>query len=182
MRRLVLTLVPLFLFACDRETLAPDTEQAPAIPSLSANGQARIRVIPYNVVGVDLGSCGGFDILADWSAELRILEVFDQDGADTLRKETYDIIGQTTYYNSDLPNLLIRGGPGEGENVIYRFNQSYAIVTGLIWRVVLPGIGPIFLDAGAVKFDLATGAVTYAGGQHQYWEGDFGALCAALTP
>ncbi len=62
------------------------------------------------------------------------------------------------------------------------YDNGNIVVAGPVWRVVLPGVGPIFMDVGEVKLDIATFTITHTGGTHQFWESDLAALCDALTP
>lgn len=68
-----------------------------------------------------------------------------------------------------------------------RENNFYNLVTGiqmdasLEFRVWLPGLGVVIMDTGRLLFD-ADGSVVFEAGPHPALEGDFTALCAALTP
>lgn len=68
-----------------------------------------------------------------------------------------------------------------------RENNFNDIVTGtqmdasLEFRVWLPGLGVVIMDTGRLLFD-AEGNVVFEAGPHPALEGDFAALCAALTP
>jgi hypothetical protein len=68
-----------------------------------------------------------------------------------------------------------------------RENNFYDIVTGtqmdasLEFRVWLPGLGVVIMDTGRLLFD-AEGNVVFEAGPHPALDGDFAALCAALTP
>ncbi|MCA1678368.1 MAG: hypothetical protein LC777_05175 [Actinobacteria bacterium] len=68
-----------------------------------------------------------------------------------------------------------------------RENNFYNVLTGvqmaasLEFRVWLPGLGVVIMDRGRLLFD-ADGNVVFEAGPHPALEGDFSALCAALTP
>ena len=54
--------------------------------------------------------------------------------------------------------------------------------TGLFWHVVAPGYGTVLLDAGLEIIDWTAAApVVKVAGRHQWIDGDFDALCAALN-
>lgn len=54
--------------------------------------------------------------------------------------------------------------------------------TGLFWHVVAPGYGTVLLDAGLEIIDWTAAApVVKVAGRHQWIDGDFGGLCAALA-
>ena len=67
-----------------------------------------------------------------------------------------------------------------------RENNFYNVLTGtqmdasLEFRVWLPGLGVVTMDRGRLLFD-ADGNVVFEAGPHPALEGDFSALCAALT-
>lgn len=182
--RALITLAGLALAAgCERPTsTAPSAQSAPSPAGLAADRRTDISVVPDNVVGVAIGSCIGFDVLADWTAEFRTVAVVDKAGNPAQEQLVYRVTGRTTYYNSLQPDKLLYGGPGEGQAAHLNYVNGSVVVSALQWKVVVPGVGPIFMDAGEITFDLATGAITHAGGHHQYYEGDFAALCQALTP
>ena len=53
--------------------------------------------------------------------------------------------------------------------------------TGLFWHVVVPGVGTVLLDGGLEIIDFKReNVVVRAVGNHQWLEGDFDKLCAAL--
>jgi hypothetical protein len=57
--------------------------------------------------------------------------------------------------------------------------------TGAFWHVVVPGLGTVLVDVGLEIIDwrlLSEGysPVLKAVGRHQWLEGDFGGLCAAI--
>lgn len=68
-----------------------------------------------------------------------------------------------------------------------RENNFYDVLTGtsmeasLEFRVWLPGLGVVIMDRGRLLFD-AGGNVVFEAGPHPALQGDFSALCAALTP
>lgn len=161
---------------------APTAQSAPSRAGLAADRRAVVQVVPDNVVGVAVGSCVGFDILADWTAEFRTIAVLDKAGNPAQTELVYRVTGQTKYYNSLRPDKLLYGGPGEGQAAHLNYVNGSVVVSALQWKVVVPGVGPIFIDAGEITFDLATDVITHEGGHHQYYEGDFAALCQSLTP
>ncbi len=171
------------LAACKDQPVAPRTESAaPMTVGLAAASRADVTVVPDIVVGLPIGNCNGFDVLADWTAEFRTVLVVDKAGTPAHEQMVYHVNGPSTYYNSVKPEVRLRGGPGEGQAAHLNFVNGTVVVAGLLWKVVLPGGGRILMDTGEQTFDLATGVITHTGGHHQYYEGDFGTLCQALTP
>lgn len=88
MRRLALTIVPLLFLACGREPTAP------VLPTLSVGRRAEIvRDVSDIVVGYNLGSCGDFDILADWNALLQFTFYYEGDGNLVQQHVRYRVVG-----------------------------------------------------------------------------------------
>ena len=98
---------------------------------------------------------------------------FDQQG-DLMRVQVQTLVNGTATANGI--TLLVHG----------RENNFYDLVTGtqmdasLEFRVWLPGLGVVIMDTGRLLFD-AQGNVVFEAGPHPALEGDFAALCAALT-
>jgi hypothetical protein len=83
MRKSLLTLVPLlFLVSCDQGPVAPSSQPfAPTLRGLSTGARTDIERGSVPVVGASYGTCtGGFDVLADWTAEFRHSMRYDRDG------------------------------------------------------------------------------------------------------
>ena len=180
-RMLGLAALLVTLAACKDQPVAPQAD-AQVVAGPMAAGRATVTVVPDVVVGTVVGSCVGFDILADWTADWRTVVVADKAGNPAQEQMVYHVNGPSTYYNSVHPEMRLRGGPGEGQDAHLSFVKGTVVVAGLQWKVVLPGVGPIFMDAGELTIDMATNVITHTGGHHQWYESDFGALCQALTP
>lgn len=52
---------------------------------------------------------------------------------------------------------------------------------GLVFRYSLPGLGVVLMDRGRLIFD-GDGQLLFEAGPHPQLHGDYGGLCAALTP
>jgi hypothetical protein len=71
--------------------------------------------------------------------------------------------------------------------LVHGRENNFYVLTGtemhasLEFRVWLPGLGVVIMDRGRLVFD-ADGNVVFEAGPHPALEGDFSALCAALTP
>jgi hypothetical protein len=184
MRKSLLNLVPvLFLVACEHEPVAPNIHSlAPTARALSTSGRTDIERASEVIVGYYSGTCpGGFDALSDWTGEFRHSRRYDKDGNLVQEAWVYRYLDGSVY-NSVHPEVSLSTGPGETQIFNFFYDKGYFISAGPIARVVVPGVGPIFMDIGMVRIDLATFTITHEGGPHQYWEGDVAALCAALTP
>ena len=52
---------------------------------------------------------------------------------------------------------------------------------GLQYRLMIPGLGHVLLDAGRTIYDAQTGELVFAAGPHQVADGDTSELCAAFA-
>lgn len=183
MRESLLTLVPvLFLVACDPELVAPSGQSlTPTARSLSTSARIDIERASEVIVGYNAGTCpAGFDVLMDWTGEFRHSRRYDKDG--NLAQEAWVYrYSDGSLYNSAHPEVSLSSGPGETQIFNFFYDKGYFVSAGPVARVVVPGLGPIYVDIGMVKIDLATFTITHEGGTHQFWEGDLTGLCAALT-
>jgi hypothetical protein len=150
-------------------------------------GQTRGRTehfeVTIPVVGQELGSCGSFDLLTDYIVTYRGVIVFDKEGQSVIEVDQLLGFGQhSVYYNSEYPDLSLSGGPGEVETDRWYFEDGTLTSSGLTWKVIVPGYGPVFMESGRVVLDFNTGEVILNTGHNQYFEGDLAAICSFLTP
>ena len=56
-------------------------------------------------------------------------------------------------------------------------------IIGAFTRISVPGAGILVLEAGRIVFDVATGAILFEAGPHEFtFHGDTAALCGHLSP
>jgi hypothetical protein len=53
--------------------------------------------------------------------------------------------------------------------------------TEILSKVTVPGTGVVFLDVGRIVTNQAGNIITFEAGPHQFFDGDFDALCTALA-
>jgi len=95
----------------------------------------------------------------------------------------YRVIGHSTYYNSSDPDKFVLGGPGEVETDHTIYENGVPVMTlssGTIFKIILPGYGPIFLETGRVIYDFETGQYAPNSGHNQWVDQDLAALCSVL--
>jgi hypothetical protein len=63
---------------------------------------------------------------------------------------------------------------------LIKFTPTFTSSSGVITNFVVPGGGKVLIDAGRFVVD-ADGNLSFEVGIHEYLEGDFQALCAALA-
>jgi hypothetical protein len=127
-------------------------------------------------------SCSGFEILSDYTIELRHNTHYDRDGNVAREEWLAHWIGQTRLYNSAQPEVELFAGPGEVQNSHWDHVNGRLVSALSVMRVIVPGIGPVVMETGAWQIEIATWTLYRDSGWNFLWEGDFTALCAALTP
>jgi len=98
--------------------------------------------------------------------------------------EFYHSATPAKIWNSDDPSIFVEGVPGQGLNRHWTgeaFNSD-VIETGVQMMITLPGHGVIFRDVGRIRIDWDTFDAEFMAGHWDSWDGDFQALCDALTP
>jgi hypothetical protein len=138
---------------------------------------------PRQVIGEEVANCGDFLVLTDYSIEGFARFYLNKDGSFRLLLNL--VAPESIYYNSEDPSYWL---PGTAENISqwYYFNANdeaiYWVTTGAPFRVILPGYGPVFMNVGRVKLDIATQEFTFIAGQFDNLNGNLDAICAALRP
>ena len=135
--------------------------------------------------------CGDYHIRTVASFRLRETFFFDKDGVPVRLRISVLITGSIYYsiYNESDPvgpenieKYIQQGAKGRGENQqiwidLIEIGEKY---TGLPFRITLPGIGPLFLEAGHGYWDGVT--YTFHGISIMPEDGTGSALCEALAP
>ena len=118
------------------------------------------------------------------SAETRITETtfFNQAGDDVRLRVSVHIV-ESIYYNSENPDIYIQqGGNGVGENAQVSIDLATGVErwTGATYRITLPGVGPLYIEAGHGTWDGEN--LSWNGSQIFPEAGTGSALCEALAP
>ena len=122
-----------------------------------------------------IGSCGTFDVVDHFDLNYTLRFMVDQAGTQIRLVE--EVWGVDTLTNSVTGKSL--PGPYHN-NTFVDFRTGTVMLTGLIFRVNLPGVGALFFDVGRVVI-AADGEIVASAGRHDFFDGDFDALCAALS-
>src|SRR5215212_8150700 len=120
--------------------------------------------------------CKGFTILDDYVLDYTLRQFFDQDGNLVKMEET--VSGTDTFINSETGKAI--AAPYHN-NVLIDPEADLGASAGIIFKVTVPGAGAVFLDVGRIVTNQAGDIITFEAGPHQFFEGDFAALCAALA-
>jgi len=138
---------------------------------------------PVQVFGEYVGSCETFDILSDYTINGQVIVHYDKDGNISHVNEHYSFT-ESTVYNSAFPDVMLKGGPGEGQSnrLVYSGDSPFIVIAGPLYKITLPGGGVIFHEAGRFILDLNTFETLVQVGPSDWSDGNVDALCAALTP
>jgi hypothetical protein len=134
------------------------------------------------VEGQDLGSCGDFNVWTDYVVLVHEVWLFDKDGQPVKAVNRYKAIGQSLYYNSNDRDLFLLGAPGETEIDHIDVEDGTISITGIPFKIRVPGYGPIYYETGRVILDLNTGEWLNNTGHNQFVDQDLEAVCKCLTP
>lgn len=151
-----------------------------AVNSVAGERNQIIRLPPSSTTEF-VASCGGYDVMTTFVGSETLHLQFDKDGNLVKSKSHYRMDGRSIYYNSLDQSIAIEGGP-EHLNVNMDLEDGLIKISGVNFKVTLPGVGMIFHQGGHYTYDLATGQFVHVGGPNDMWDGNFAALCAALAP
>jgi hypothetical protein len=145
-------------------------------PTVSAAG-APIVIGPEHEDGEGLiTSCGEFDIVDRFSIDSTLRLFFDRAG--TFATGVESVQGTDTFVNSETGASI----SGRFANtVLIDFRTGLGASAGIVFKLILPGTGPVFIEIGRVISNRDGSIVTFQAGPRQFTDGDFAAVCAALA-
>ena len=150
-----------------------------------------IALFPFSVASADgpvvegpiheegtivLADCGAFQVLDVYEVNFTVKRFFDEEG--NLIKIVEQVWGTDTFTNS----VTGKAYPMDfHNNVVVDFSTTppRAANMGIIYRLIVPGAGAVFLDVGRIVLDRQ-GNVYFQAGPHQFFDGDLDALCTVL--
>ena len=140
-----------------------------------AGALAPTKISGHETNDVFAFSCGSFDVRDDLEFTFRGTEHYDRAG--NLIRIVEQISGVDRLYN-----------PLNGKSVSGTYDNSETVdlangdVTqnGQIFRIIIPGRGPLFIDVGKYVFDFEEG-LTFLAGRHDFFDENFTAICAYLA-
>jgi hypothetical protein len=149
-----------------------------AFPPLSfATADGPVVEGPIHEEGTSvLADCGSFQVLDISELNYITRLFFDEEG--NLVKIVEEVWGTDTFTNS----VTGKAYPMDFHNntiVDFSTTPPRAANMGVIFRLVVPGAGAVFLDVGRIVLDRQ-GNVYFQAGPHQFFDGDLDALCTAL--
>ena len=149
-------------------------------------GQTRGRTEHYkytiSVTGQDLGDCGDFHVFNDYVVLVHEVWLLDKEGQPVKAVNRYKAIGQSIVYNSTDSDLFLVTGPGETEIDHINLEKGTLSITGIPFKLKVPGYGSIYYETGRIVIDLNTGGILSNTGHNQVVDADLEAVCECLTP
>ena len=127
-------------------------------------------------------TCGGDTVWSD-AAYTCTTTTWSENGQ--IRRQKLHCRTDETWYLHSNPGRTLRGATNyEAETLIpgVSLYSGLEMWTGVFWHVFGPGNGTVFLDAGLEIIDwrLSPKPVVKAAGRHDWIDGKFDGLCAAL--
>ena len=151
-----------------------------ASPSYGGKPDIFREIVPFDMLVVD---CGSFEVWTSGWEKDTYKTWFDASG-NAVRLQWSLKILEAKYYNSEEPDKFVtQGQNGVGENVTFNFDLTTGDMhnSGLGFRLTIPGIGHVLLNAGTWFWDESEGALVHHGPDFVLAEGETGlALCEAL--
>jgi hypothetical protein len=146
-------------------------EQAGASSDRTITG--RFPIDEHHALFEPESSVCGFPISAELTGD-GTFEIFMDANGDFIRAQLHLRITGSLTANG----LSVRFGRS-----INQFFELDGTVTevGLVFRDSMPGTGVVLMDRGRLVFD-GEGQLVFEAGPHPQLHGDYGTLCAALTP
>jgi hypothetical protein len=154
-----------------------------------------IAVLPFSVAAADepvvegpfheegatvLHDCGSFQILDVYDLNFIERQFFDKEG--NLVKLVEQVWGTDTFTNS-VTGEVYRMSFHNNVVVDFSTSPSWGTNMAILFRLIVPGAGVVFVDVGRIMPDRQDN-VYFQAGPHQFFEGDFEGgfegLCAAL--
>ena len=123
----------------------------------------------------------GFPISWTRSGQGTFQVFFDADGNATGAHVTEVISGELSANGITLRSR-------SADNLHFDFTQNTVVETGLVFQYRLPGTGVVLMDRGRLVWNIdpetgeMIGEPVFEAGPHPQLHGDYGDLCAALTP
>ena len=131
---------------------------------------------PIHLEGtVLIADCGTFQINDNYAQDQTIKRFFDETGS--LYKIIVELSGTDTLVNSVTGKAY--SGSYHSTRIIDPVLRRGSY-NGVVVRITVSGEGAVFLDVGRIVSDRE-GNVYFEAGPHQYFDGDFDELCAALA-
>ena len=129
--------------------------------------------------GFFVADCGDFAALLDFTAQGHFIVHFDQDRNPVRVNEHFEFPNDI-YYNSTSPDISFTGKAVQ--NTQFDFVDNQLAISGLQFKLTIPGQGVVFHEVGRIIIDFNIPDVIFQAGPADFSDGNTAGLCAALTP
>lgn len=147
------------------------------LPISVASADGPVIEGPLHFEGTDvLADCGSFQVL-DIYEQTEIFRWFSDKEGNLVK-----IVGQNWGTDTFTNSVTGKAYPMSfHNNILIDYSPAPRRIAniGVIYRLVVPGAGAVFLDVGRLVFQRGSGLI-FEAGPHQLFDGDFEALCAAM--
>ena len=148
-----------------------------ALSAISQASAAPPTTSTHQLLGTQvLADCDGFQVFDDYDETIGVTNFYDNDGN---LIETHLAINGTDTYRQSMTGQSITMGTHYMVHIDRRTMLDSA--GGLLYHLMIPGLGHVLLDAGRTVYDRTTGTLVFLAGPHQVMDGDTSGLCAAFT-
>lgn len=147
-----------------------------AVAGHASAAPPRIGTFPIDDHFVDPGASAacGFPVTVDLTGTGRFWVFVDAQGNPTQVQVREDATGTMSANGISLQEV-------DHNTQFIDLTAGTQTEVGIVFREFLPGIGVVIMDRGRVSA-TADGTITFEAGPHPALDGNFAALCAALTP
>jgi hypothetical protein len=118
--------------------------------------------------------CGAFQVLDAFQGDVKLTAMFDETG--NVDMIIVDFHGTDTFINSITDKSFTERFHNK---VLHDFEKDRLAEVGVFYHLTVPGEGAVLLDIGRIVIDPPN--IAFEAGPHQYFDGDFAGLCAALA-
>jgi hypothetical protein len=132
--------------------------------------------IPVDVTFA-VGGCDGFTVMQHVEGTVKLSTHFNNDG--NVVMEIARVRLRHTFSNSETGYSLITPDVGIDKLTVHQ-DGSILAVSGLVFRIVVPGEGLVWAFLGTLVFDVNSGELIFEAGQHDDFAELLPVLCSAL--
>ena len=151
-----------------------------SLPAFADKPDITRTIVDFDFLIVD---CGDFEVWTKGSELDTEKWWFDETG-EAVRYKLKAQITESIYYNNMDPDKNIsqgKNGVGEGFSFLWDLTTGDQHWSGALFRITIPGVGHVLLDAGTWKYDASEDNFVHHGPDYALAEGETGlALCEAL--
>lgn len=134
-----------------------------------------------------VGACSPtVDVFVKAALQVRVTLYYDESGNVVLKELDKVKPGPTVLFLGDhetqepINDNTVKGSPGQNENDRYIFADDRDYITGIPFKVVVPGLGRVYSDPGRMVWAISTNTLLAYSGWNGNSASDIAALCDYL--